>query len=413
MADSKSKQLVRNPPSLPIRLRMNGRNIDEMHRASTPLEALFDLTSAVAVSVAATRLYHDLLSIKSELAFVRFMLAFMAIWWPWMSFTWFSSAYDTDDVPYRISTFVQMVGVLLIAAGLPETAAVNITGVLGFTLMRIALVILWLRASVEHKERRVTCLRYATATTVLQLLWIANALWIPSAWLLLTFIVLMMLEFIVPMWAAKAGETPWHPNHIAERYGFFTIILLGECMAGAASAINNILKIQGFSLNLVVASVATVGLIMGLWWAYFLVPFTQVLRYRRERGFVWGYGHALVFAALAILGGVLLVVADVLIRPETQPYHLVTPVFAIALTAATVSIFLGALWWLGGRMTQRRERSMFIVFPVWVISGLSVIFVYCGLPLDWGLLLLACGPVVMISWVMFLRHRQPDAFAVQ
>lgn len=414
MAERTSKQLVRNPPLLPIKLQMKGRDIDEVHRVSTPLESLFDLTSAVAVSIAATRLYHDLLSIKPELAFVRFMLAFMSIWWPWMSFTWFSSAYDTDDVPYRIATFVQMVGVLLIAAGLPETAAVNITGVVGFTLMRVALVVLWLRASVEHKERRTTCLRYAAAISALQLLWIANALWLPHEWLLLTFSVLMTLELVVPVWAAQAGETPWHPNHIAERYGFFTIILLGECIAGAANAMNNVLQVQGLSINLVVVSVAIVGLIMGLWWAYFLIPFAQVLRYRRERGFVWGYGHALVFASLAILGGILLVVADVLtIKPETQSYTMVTPVFAISLTAVTVSVFLGVLWWLGGTTTQRRERSLLVVFPVWLISGLAVISVDCGLSLDRGLLLLACGPVVMISWVMFLRHRRPDAFAVQ
>ncbi len=44
-------------------------------------------------------------------------MVFFAIWWAWMNFTWFASAYDTDDVPYRVMTFVQMAGVLLLAAG--------------------------------------------------------------------------------------------------------------------------------------------------------------------------------------------------------------------------------------------------------------------------------------------------------
>ena len=37
-----------------------------------------------------------------------------------MNFTWFASAYDTDDVPYRIAVFVQMTGVLILAAGVPR-----------------------------------------------------------------------------------------------------------------------------------------------------------------------------------------------------------------------------------------------------------------------------------------------------
>ena len=46
-------------------------------------------------------------------------MVFFAIWWAWMNFTWFASAYDTDDAPYRVLTLVQMAGVLVLAAGVP------------------------------------------------------------------------------------------------------------------------------------------------------------------------------------------------------------------------------------------------------------------------------------------------------
>ena len=32
-----------------------------------------------------------------------FAMVFFAIWWAWMNFTWFASAYDSDDVPYRLA----------------------------------------------------------------------------------------------------------------------------------------------------------------------------------------------------------------------------------------------------------------------------------------------------------------------
>jgi hypothetical protein len=40
-----------------------------------------------------------------------------------MNFTWFASAYDCDDVAYRLLAFAIMAGSLLIAAGI-STAAI-------------------------------------------------------------------------------------------------------------------------------------------------------------------------------------------------------------------------------------------------------------------------------------------------
>ena len=39
--------------------------------------------------------------------------------WAWINFSWFASAYDTDDWLFRLLTMVQMVGVLILALGLP------------------------------------------------------------------------------------------------------------------------------------------------------------------------------------------------------------------------------------------------------------------------------------------------------
>ena len=411
--------VVTTPPPLAVRRHMSGRDVHESHRASTPLEALFDLTTVVAVAAAATRLHHGLTESSGGEAALAFVQSFFAIWWPWMSYTWFASAYDTDDVPFRMATLVQMIGVLLIAAGIPEAASADLAGVVGFFFMRVALVAQWWRASVEHPERRLTCRRYAVAIGLLQLLWLARTAWVPAEWLFPAFCALAALELAVPVWAARAGETPWHPHHVTERYGLFTIILLGECMMAAANAMTGVLAVQGWSLDLLLVSMAIVGLILGLWWAYFLVPFAQVLHYRRERGFLWGYGHAMVFASLAVLGGVLEVVADALKNPmhhaptAGSPHGHVTPLLAMGLTAATVVAFFSALWWLGGRTTRRDARTPAYVLPVVFASGAAVAWVACGLSLAWGLLLLAAGPAFMLGWITRDRQLWPERFAVR
>ena len=91
-----------------------------------------------------------------------------------MNFTWFASAYDTDDVPYRLLTLLQIVGVLILAAGIPRMFDERDGGVvtLGYLVMRVGLVSQWLRAAAGHPEGRRTCRRYAAGISVCMVGWL-------------------------------------------------------------------------------------------------------------------------------------------------------------------------------------------------------------------------------------------------
>src|SRR5215204_3715190 len=102
---------------MPMRTPVLARDTHESPRASTPLELFFDLTFVVAIAQAAAGLHHGLVDGHPRQAIAAYLLTFFAIWWAWMNFTWFASAYDNDDAPYRLAVFVQMTGVLIIAAG--------------------------------------------------------------------------------------------------------------------------------------------------------------------------------------------------------------------------------------------------------------------------------------------------------
>jgi hypothetical protein len=96
------------------------RDPGEAYRAATPLELLFDLCFVVAVAQAGGRLVHAVAQGHAGHGVVGYAVIFFAIWWAWMNFTWFATAYDTDDVPYRLVTLVQIAGVLILAAGVPR-----------------------------------------------------------------------------------------------------------------------------------------------------------------------------------------------------------------------------------------------------------------------------------------------------
>jgi low temperature requirement protein LtrA len=154
-----------------LRRQMSGRDPNETHRASTPLELLFDLCFVVAISMAAIELHHGIGEGHSGPIVLRYLLAFFAIWWGWVNFTWFASAYDTDDVAYRLLTLLQIAGVLVFATGIPAGMGhFDFTVmVLGYVVMRVALIGQWLRAAREDPAGRPAAVRYATGVGVVQL----------------------------------------------------------------------------------------------------------------------------------------------------------------------------------------------------------------------------------------------------
>ena len=167
-----------------IRTRMSGRSTDEAHRASSPLELLFDLTFVVAIAQVATQLAEHIAEATHVAGVGPYLMVFFAIWWAWMNFTWFASAYDTDDVPYRAAD----AGADGRRAGAGGRRSVGVRDpatspaiTIGYVIMRIALVSQWVRAAVEHPEGRTTALRYAIGISVVQIGWVARLALPPEA----------------------------------------------------------------------------------------------------------------------------------------------------------------------------------------------------------------------------------------
>nr|WP_192757069.1 low temperature requirement protein A [Actinopolymorpha pittospori] len=324
---------------------MRARPIDEPHRASSQLELLFDLTFVVAVAAVTAQLAHAIAGGHGLAGLMPFLQVFFAIWWAWMNFTWFASSYDTDDVAYRLLTMLQMAGVLVLAAGVPAAVSESDYGIvtLGYFIMRIGLVAQWLRAGLEDRARRRTALRYAAGVGIMQLGWVLRFFLVdtgvlPSSFALPFFLVLVVLELSVPRWAERARATNWHPHHIAERYGLFTIILLGESVLATSRGVEGALETGEISGPFVVIAVCGLILLFALWWLYFLVEAGEGLSDRRDRSYLWGYGHYGIFAALAALG------AGLEVAVEQSGHHVAASPLALGFAVAIpVAAYLALL----------------------------------------------------------------------
>ena len=291
---------------------MRGRDPAEPHRTPTPLELLFDLCFGIAVAEAAGGLHHDLVGGHVGHGVVAFLVVFFAIWWPWVNFTWFGSAYDTDDALYRLLTFVQIAGMLVVTAGVPNAfnQADFTIMVIGYVITRLALVAQWLRAAREDPLRHRTAMRFAVAISLIQVGWVIRLAIEPPVGYA-AFALLVLLELWVPVWAERAGPpTPWNPGHVTERYGLFTIIVIGESVLAATTAVQASFGADGVTAALLEVALGGLLLVFAMWWLYFKDPFELRVLSALRPAIAWGYGHYVVFASIAAVGAGLQVAAN-------------------------------------------------------------------------------------------------------
>ncbi|MCT1364762.1 MULTISPECIES: low temperature requirement protein A [unclassified Microbacterium] len=386
--------MTAHPTSSPrFRLQpMRPRDPGQPHRAASPLELFFDLVFVVAVSIASAQLHHALSHGDFLHGITSYAMLFFAIWWAWMNFTWFATSFDTDDWPYRIATFVQMAGVLILAAGIPgafEEGDFTLP-VVGYVVMRIAMVAQWLRASRNEGPLRRVALRYALGVAVVQVLWLLFLL-IPSGPVqLAAFVVFALIEITVPVFAERRHQTPWHPHHITERYGLFTLIVLGESLLASANAIIDALdEVEALGPLLAISALAFV-VTAALWWIYFWPPHHRAIT-TLGRSLRYGYTHYFVFAAAAAFSAGIEVELDVM----TGESHL-APVAATFTVSIPIAVFLIGIWWVAIR--DNADRVVNTVIPVGALLVLLDPFV----PVP-----VALTAAVMVGIVAVLVMRPP------
>lgn len=323
------------------------RDPDETHRAATPLELMFDLASVIAIAAAAHGLAHAIEEAHAVQGIVGFLCSFFMIWWAWMNYTWFASAYDDDSSAFRILTMVIMFGSLMLAAGID--AVFNHERIwqalLGFIIMRLGMAVFWLGAAKGDPDRRTTALRYAGGITAMQIYWIALVVIVPptAALYLPLFLVGAAGELAVPAVAERHGVTAWHRHHLIERYGLLNIIVLGETFIAITAMIQLESGTAFPDAGLLWLAALSAVIAFSLWGLYFTDE-DHLASDELGHAMIWGYGHFALFAAGAATGAGMLVMLH-----AVDPAAHVTPQAGIFATVIPVAIYLLTLWFIRDR----------------------------------------------------------------
>jgi low temperature requirement protein LtrA len=301
----------------PPRLRTR---FDEGKRSATWLELFYDLAFVVAVAALVERMVGDI----SGPGVLSFLGYFSLLWWLWASHTYYADRYDTDDLVYRLIAACQMVAVVVLAASLTSGEAASTTAfAIGFAASRILLLVRYWRAYRHVEETRALVRGYLVGFGLAAVLWTAS-IFVPENVRLVLWAVALSVDLATPWVMRKEqAKVPLDVSHLPERFGLFTILVLGESIAAVVTGLAHSSWVAGPTLTAGLG----IGIATAVWWMYFDNARGTVVRRdasvrRAWRPTVWIYTHFLLAAALAATGAALEVaVADAGHGPMPQSHR--------------------------------------------------------------------------------------------
>ena len=281
----------------PPRLRTKER---EGHRAATWLELFYDLAFVVAVAVLAVRLLDD----SDPRGVASYFGYFALVWWLWVSHTFYADRYDTDDLVYRMLAAGQMVAVVVIATSLSNEVSGSTTAfAIGYATSKILLVAMYWRAYRHVHETRTLVRGYLLGFGLAAIIWTVSAFATDTLRYPL-WVMAFAIDLATP-WVMRSeqAKVPLDVSHLPERFGLFTILVLGETITGVVAGLSHV----EWAFSSTLAAALTVGVATALWWLYFDNARGSVVRRdpsvrRTWRPTAWLYGHMPLAAALVSSG---------------------------------------------------------------------------------------------------------------
>jgi low temperature requirement protein LtrA len=261
--------------------------------------------------------------------------------------------------------------------------------VLGYVIMRVALVSQWLRAAKQDPSRRRACLTYVITIFVAQIGWVALIFaHLSVVGAIIPVAVLLVIEFGGPVLAErKGGGTPWHAHHIVERHRLFAIIALGEGVVGTVAALSAVVEQQGWTLDAALVGIAGTGLTFGMWWIYCIVPAAEILERHRDRAFRWGYGQVLIVTAIVATGAGLHVAAYFIERRSV-----IGPLATVLTVATPVAIYIALSYAVYYYLVRRFYR-----LDAWLLSASAAVLVATVVAAQSGIDVAKCLVILILA----------------
>ena len=372
----------------PPRLRTVGAEDEERH--ATWLELFFDLVFVICIA----EVVHTLEDDRTLGGFLGTAGLFVPIWWAWVGYTVYADRFDTDDLLHRVLVLAGMLAVIAMALSVHDALhGGSARFALTYVAVRTVVLLLNARARRHAAPARPLLNLYLAAFTASAALWLVSVL-VPEPYRYLLWAVGTTIELSAP-WLGRRqiAQAPIHASHMTERYGLFTLIVLGESVISVAQGA------AGVDWEPGTLAVALTGFLVVacLWWIYF--EYISGLANRSVlQGLCFSYAH------LPLLAGLVSVALGIELAVVESAAHELERATAMALGggAALYLLALTALHAATGHSISDRV--------LWLRLGSAVVALAIGVfgPLGAPLGLVGLLAVLLVAHVVaetVLQHR--------
>ena len=282
--------------------------------------------------------------------FLGFAAIFVPLWTAWTGFTFFMNRFTVDDFLHRVLVFVQMFAVGAMGICAPRVLDGDYTlFACAYALAQGMVAVMYFRAWRQVPEARAYCVFWGGVFGAGGVIWFASA-FLPTPWAYFCWVAGIACIFASPFSTQSrvlSERYPTDEEHMIERYGLLTIIVLGESfvkvLTGISAGDNLLPMILQASLLLV--------LTCSIWWIYFDDVAGSEIRGERFTPIIWLYAHLPLQIGITATGVAIkkAVLIDDLMKPMKEEYRYLFS-GTLALTVLSVALI--------DSVTERKQAEL-------------------------------------------------------
>lgn len=356
----------------PTSLRLSDENIE---RHATWLEIFFDLIFSVIIVQLSDRLSNNF----TLSGLIQCFVLLIPSMWTWVSYTVFAARFDNNDGIHWLMTFLIMFAGAVMSIQIPTALENGATGFsIGFIISQISLLILYLRPHLDKTAPKSVTHLYIIGFGLGVICWVVSLFFDPPEKFM--FWTLGMSIYLATPWIGKKkvlSKVPLDTTYIPERFGAFTIIIIGQVIASVVFGLQS----ASWHFSSIITSMMAFALAILIWGQYY--RFTQIANYKCTLGSgqLYIFSHIPLIISLIFIG----VCAKEYISSIEIPQH-VKNTFCFSIILYLTSFYLLQYiaihkFKIRGMVYLAGITAIFVLFygypllPEVVMSGVVLIFV--------------------------------------
>ncbi|MGZ8292213.1 MAG: low temperature requirement protein A [Telluria sp.] len=333
----------------------------ESHRHATWLELFFDLIFVVAIGDVTHILNHTHEGHLAPLQFWQYVLTFIPLWWIWVSHTMYANRFDADDRRHRLATLFIMFLVTILSGLIDQRFLASFEVIIVcYACSKYIIAMMYFVSKHRHNESVQLTTAVGWVTLAGATISLASILFpAPQRYVVFYLGILFDLVAFICFLPRRLQGIPVHTEHLIERVGLLTLILLGESVISLSAGLANIT----WTMERLVTAATGFVTISSIWWVYF-DSFHLLSKQKLATGLSVLYSHFFVFIGLSILAS--------LIRHAILDDMQVSD-FRVMSVIGTVCFFIGKQYAYFMERPELRPQLVVNTLVVFVLTGFALL----------------------------------------